>query len=123
MAVGKSSVVKAGVIPALREGALPNSENWFIAETVPGTDPFFELKTSLLRVATHATPNLGQQLESENGFHSAIHQILPDDNSELVLIIDQFEELFTLTDDDDMSANVISPISSMPSHTHKVASV
>src|SRR5690606_24053585 len=33
---GKSSVVKAGLIPALREGRLPGSENWFIVETFPG---------------------------------------------------------------------------------------
>ena len=32
---GKSSVVKAGVIPALRDGRLPGSENWFITETLP----------------------------------------------------------------------------------------
>jgi hypothetical protein len=36
---GKSSVVKAGLIPALRDGALPGSEKWFITEMVPGTSP------------------------------------------------------------------------------------
>ena len=31
---GKSSVVKAGLIPALRQGAVPGSERWFVAEMV-----------------------------------------------------------------------------------------
>lgn len=33
---GKSSVVKAGLIPALRRGALPDSDCWFVAEMLPG---------------------------------------------------------------------------------------
>ena len=37
---GKSSVVQAGMLPALRRGGLPGSENWFIVEMQPGTHPF-----------------------------------------------------------------------------------
>src|SRR5262249_29991476 len=48
---GKSSVVKAGLIPALRRGALANSERWFITDMLPGTHPFEELEAALLRVA------------------------------------------------------------------------
>jgi serine/threonine protein kinase len=48
---GKSSVVKAGLIPALREGAVPGSEKWFVAEMVPGTHPLEELELALWPVA------------------------------------------------------------------------
>ena len=36
---GKSSAVKAGLLPAIRRGALPGSEKWFIVEMLPGTGP------------------------------------------------------------------------------------
>jgi hypothetical protein len=38
---GKSSVVKAGLIPALREGCLPGSEDWFIATMQPSDQPLW----------------------------------------------------------------------------------
>lgn len=44
---GKSSVVRAGLIPALRGGALPGSERWLVAEMVPGTQPMAELEEAL----------------------------------------------------------------------------
>jgi DNA-binding SARP family transcriptional activator len=40
---GKSSLAKAGLIPALRRGALPNSEKWIIMEMIPGSHPFEEV--------------------------------------------------------------------------------
>ena len=44
---GKSSVVKAGLIPALRQGAVPGSENWFMVEMTPGNYPLEELESAL----------------------------------------------------------------------------
>lgn len=104
---GKSSVVKAGLIPALRAGRLPNSENWFVAETVPGTSPFEMLEESLLKVAVNYVVNLRQHLKAPNGFHEMMSRLLPDDDSELVLIVDQFEELFTLVDDEELRTRYI----------------
>jgi serine/threonine protein kinase/DNA-binding SARP family transcriptional activator len=46
---GKSSAVKAGLIPALRKGALPGSENWFVAVMMPGEYPLEELELALWR--------------------------------------------------------------------------
>ena len=98
---GKSSVVKAGVIPALRRGALPGSERWFIVEMVPGADPFGELTNALLAVATSPPPNLQARLRAETGaLVDVVNEILPDEQAELVLVIDQFEEVFTLTEDE-----------------------
>jgi WD40 repeat protein len=94
---GKSSVVKAGLIPALRRGALPGSNNWFITEMYPSSQPIAELEAALLRVAINPPETLIHQLEEdERGLLRAIKRILPaDDDSDLVLVIDQFEELFT----------------------------
>src|SRR5258707_1109107 len=47
---GKSSVVKAGLLPRLRQGALPKSDGWFIAQMVPGEHPLEELEIALLRI-------------------------------------------------------------------------
>jgi ABC-type sugar transport system substrate-binding protein/DNA-binding CsgD family transcriptional regulator len=97
---GKSSVVKAGLIPALRQGKLPGSAHWLLAEMLPGDHPFEELEIALLRVAATQPPSLLPQLrEDERGLLRAARRILPDDQHELVLVIDQFEEVFTLAGD------------------------
>jgi formylglycine-generating enzyme required for sulfatase activity/energy-coupling factor transporter ATP-binding protein EcfA2 len=102
---GKSSVVKAGLIPALRQGQLPDSEKWFITEMFPGTHPFEELEVALLRVAVNPPESLLKQLrEDERGIARTVKRILPTDDSELLLVIDQFEELFTLVDDEAVRA-------------------
>ena len=99
---GKSSVVKAGVMPALRRGGLPGSENWFLVDLMPGPHPFEELEAALLRVAVNPPTSLLAQLkENERGLLRAVNRILPADPSiQLVLVIDQFEEVFTLLADE-----------------------
>jgi WD40 repeat protein/DNA-binding SARP family transcriptional activator len=100
---GKSSAVKAGLIPALRQGSLPGSESWFITDMLPGTHPMDELETALMRVAVNPPDRLDAMLrEGESGLLSAIERCLPID-SELLLLVDQFEELFTLVEDPDES--------------------
>ncbi len=103
---GKSSVVRAGLIPALRRGGLPGSENWFIVDMLPGRHPFEELEASLLRVAVNPPEHLLSQMKDGNrGLLRAVHRILPKDSSvELVLVIDQFEEVFTLIEDENERA-------------------
>ena len=99
---GKSSVVKAGLIPALRRGALPGSENWFIIEMMPGAHPLEELEAALLRVAVNPPASLIEQFQKDSrGLIRAVRRSLPNDPSiELVLVIDQFEEVFTLLQDE-----------------------
>ena len=86
---GKSSLVRAGVVPKLRaQGAL-------VVTMIPGTHPLDELETALLRVARDPIPSLLEQLTAdERGISRAIKRVLPE-NGELVLVVDQFEELFT----------------------------
>jgi WD40 repeat protein/class 3 adenylate cyclase len=99
--IGKSSVVKAGLIPALRGGAAPGSESWVFTDMFPGSYPFEELGAALVRVAVERPDNLVEELSrDELGLRRVTKQVLPAD-TELVLVIDQFEELFTLTADQD----------------------
>ncbi len=100
---GKSSVVKAGLLPAVRRGGLPGSENWFVVDFMPGSHPFEELEAALLRVAVNPPESLlGQLKEDERGLLRAVRRVLPADaDVELVLVIDQFEEVFTLVEDEE----------------------
>lgn len=99
---GKSSLMRAGLIPALIRGEVYGSERWFIAQMTPGRRPLDELEVCLLRIAAFQPGNLREQLErDENGLLRASELILPRDDSEMVIVVDQFEELFTLTTDED----------------------
>jgi WD40 repeat protein/DNA-binding SARP family transcriptional activator len=94
---GKSSVVQAGLVPALRRGALPGSERWFVVDVLPGSHPFRELESALLTVAVEPPPSLLEELLSDDlGLVRAAERLLPDPDAELVIVLDQFEEVFTL---------------------------
>ena len=109
---GKSSVVKAGLIPALRQGGLSKSDKWFIVEMIPGLNPLEELEAALLRVAINPPDRLlSQWWENEYGLLRAIERILPTDNDvELVLVIDQFEEIFTLVEDEEIRTHFLNSL-------------
>lgn len=101
---GKSSVIKAGVMPKLRRGAVEGSNTWFITEMVPGAHPLEELEAALLRIAINPPASLIDQLgEDERGLVRAVKRVLPPDGGtggELVLVVDQFEEVFTQVEDE-----------------------
>ena len=98
--IGKSSVLKAGLLPALAAGALPGSETWLVTEMVPGQLPFERLAAALGRVATLAAPDVaGELAASPRSLDDIAGQLLADD-TELVVVVDQFEELFTQTIDE-----------------------
>ena len=97
---GKSSLVQAGLIPALRAGRVPGSEQWFVVEAHPGAHPFDELATALDRVATAPVAGLVDRLREEpTGLLDVAAEILPSPSAQMLLVIDQFEEAFTLVPD------------------------
>ena len=105
---GKSSVVKAGLIPALRRSALKNSERWFITMMVPGTEPIQELQAALLKVAVN-TPDLtlGEGDSDQLGLAPFLKEMLQENDSELLLVIDQFEEIFTLVESEEVRSKFL----------------
>ncbi len=106
---GKSSLVFAGLIPALREGQLAGSRRdsegdpapWTVVSFHPGNDPLEELAAAiLLAVPEPKDPHLGGYVRaaldsSEGGLLEALKIAgLVNEESELLVYADQFEELF-----------------------------
>jgi WD40 repeat protein len=116
---GKSSVIRAGLIPTLRQGAVEGSENWYVIQMLPGEHPLEELETALLRIAVNPPERLLHQMrEDERGLSRAIKRSLPDDDSELLLFIDQFEEAFTLVEDEAERTHFLKSITAAVGEAH-----
>jgi formylglycine-generating enzyme required for sulfatase activity len=102
---GKSSVVFAGLVPALLKRP---GEPWLFTTFRPGDDPFHNLANALLPLyetdLTSKTAQLGASRDLATSLHAGrypladvfklIRQARPDHR--LLLIADQFEELYTL---------------------------
>ena len=96
---GKSSVVLAGLIPKLREAGC-----WLIESFRPNKQPFYELAAALISLLepelgkTDKTIKAKELAESirQHGFTADVSAILKDNpGKRLLLVIDQFEELYT----------------------------
>ena len=121
--VGKSSLVRAGLIPAVRAGWLeegPAAPAWTIIVLRPGGQPLEALAAALERaLATRQVPTtIFQRLEvlrRTSGEASDLRYLLrvafPED-SRLLLVIDQLEELLTLTTDPEVLTRVDSLLAS-----------
>jgi WD40 repeat protein/class 3 adenylate cyclase len=93
---GKSSAVRAGLVPALQAGVLPGSEGWLAAVMRPGEHPLRELDRCLWA----ALPKeLLDRLSGHDKPLRAVRDVLGPDER-LVLVVDQFEETFTLGADE-----------------------
>jgi formylglycine-generating enzyme required for sulfatase activity len=108
---GKSSVVMAGLLPRLQHGILPGSQNWlYLSPIMPGTDPLENLMLALAEVLPErAHEAIRQDLgaASARGLHTLVRQIAGQTHDQLVLVVDQFEELFTHTTNDEQRRQFI----------------
>lgn len=94
---GKSSVARAGLLPRMPE---LSDRPILFTEMLPGTDPFAELETALLRIAVHRPDAMLTDLTADaGGLARVAAQIVPNPGHRILLVIDQFEELFSLVDD------------------------
>lgn len=98
---GKSSLVRAGLIPALRAGRVPGSESWPIKVMRPGPRPLEALAELFVGQIGRGLAAIRAELD---GGEKALYYLLTEslvgqpEVSFFVLVIDQFEEMFTLTE-------------------------
>ena len=101
---GKSSVVFAGLIPRLRaEGT------WLIQSFRPENQPFYGLASALVRIRyselnknqqDEQTSNLFERMQGNRKLWQEVTDILNENpGKQLLLVIDQFEELYSLCSD------------------------
>ena len=98
---GKSSLVAAGLLPSLGAGLLPGSERWVHAVMRPGEHPMASLASALAVVGPTIEPE-------DDPLAAATNAIGADDR--LVLVVDQFEEVFTLCDTEEERARFIASL-------------
>ncbi len=107
---GKSSLLRAGLLPALRGGALPGSARWTVEVLTPGAWPLAALAARLERLdppplaapPDDQPPALDALRASPRALRDRARQALagrpPDER--LVWVVDQGEEVFTLCRDE-----------------------
>ena len=105
---GKSSVVRAGLIPQLRQGSLPGSGRWPINVLRPGPHPMESLASSLVGLVGPGRDALASRdsilstlTADERGLHTVIQLAVSAGSIDerVVIVVDQFEEVFTLAHD------------------------
>ncbi len=99
---GKSSLIRAGLIPALKGGFLvENSSQWLIAIMKPGQNPVYNLAATILnqidpKIEISKIQEFVIRIKKE-GISAILEVIEPlreNKNSSFFLLVDQFEELF-----------------------------
>ncbi|MEY2583135.1 MAG: hypothetical protein QOE09_2984 [Ilumatobacteraceae bacterium] len=116
--IGKSSVVKAGLVPALRRGAVTGSESWLVTELTPGRAPFDQLTAALERVATVEVPDIIAEITTgDRSLDDIVAPVLPE-GGVVLLIVDQFEELFTETLDEEERRAFMDALADVASRPH-----
>ena len=114
---GKSSLVRAGLFPKLRDNAIPPSARWFRVTMRPTAKPFLALAEALITqvsalagdpdtLLVERCQTLAEALRQNPGALSEklASAFAGDPHQELVLFVDQFEELFTLANEADCRA-------------------
>lgn len=107
--VGKSSLLRAGLMPALSEGMLPlaGSRDWPRLLITPTAKPFGALAEAWVRAFGGSVGTVEARLRDDprafGGSVETVEARLRDDpraDGRFVLVVDQFEELFTLVADE-----------------------
>jgi DNA-binding SARP family transcriptional activator/WD40 repeat protein len=86
---GKSSALRAGLLAALRRDVLPGSAAWPVVMMRPGQHPMKDLARGALGQAAQDDVDVLTQLVSR----------VDDDSGRLLLVVDQFEEAWTVCTD------------------------
>lgn len=127
---GKSSVVRAGVVPAmmrwyeLEDGTEPPLGQWQALIMTPTARPLTKLAVTLFPDDEVAQSQLYEQivdLKSTNALATAVANRVPKDGThKLLLIVDQFEELFTLCKEIDQRQLMVNNLLTAAAHLPQV---
>jgi energy-coupling factor transporter ATP-binding protein EcfA2 len=98
---GKSSLVRAGLLPAIEKQGGPDDSTWCITTMKPGNTPLRNMAASVLQALSGnngddegAVSKLTDTLEASSlGLVQAVRGLLPEKKS-LLILLDQFEETF-----------------------------
>lgn len=98
---GKSSLVRAGLIPALKQGAIANlhTENWLYETIKPGRNPIVELAQVVSHV--EGTSGAGEDILTKGMTDATVLSQICESilkaspTKRFVLFVDQFQEIFT----------------------------
>jgi len=105
---GKSSLVQAGLTPLLRRQR-PPADTWDLVDFTPGNDPFRRLASALIPLLEPDKDEVVRLAEAEQlgadlaggktKVEAVVSRVIEKSNGtgRLLLVADQFEELFTLT--------------------------
>jgi len=108
---GKSSLARAGLIPELARHPIPGYDRARVAVLVPGTHPLESLAAVLARIVTQDLTPVAKTREfagelqqvNETGEYDGLRRIadvmLGIDQSPLIILVDQAEEVHTLCED------------------------
>ena len=100
---GKSSLLHAGLLPQLEDGALPGSSRWPRMVFTPTAQPLGALATQVAALTGADPATLTEDLAAGSQRHVEVlrgHLGSEDSGARVVVVVDQLEELFTLCTDD-----------------------
>lgn len=127
---GKSSLIKSGIIPELKKKMLFDGKaDWKIGLFTPGYNPIDRLVTTLLDTNNltkdrkeELRPSFFERFVSTNfSIYDALKEIEPEYTGNYLVIVDQFEELFSLSKKDNKAALFIQLLlESIKNKQHKI---
>jgi WD40 repeat protein/transcriptional regulator with XRE-family HTH domain len=96
---GKSSLVRAGLLPALRRSTMAGIPDWIVCKFTPGHAPLNAMANELLQLPEHDSfqRTVARMARDSRALHQSVALALARraPSSRLVCVVDQFEEVFT----------------------------
>ncbi|WP_055710917.1 hypothetical protein [Streptomyces torulosus] len=99
---GKSSLLRAGLLPRVRTGAVPGGEGWTTILLTPGRHPIEELAARLAHLLGVPATSLCADLTADPKSIGVLWRqalVARPGTKRVLLVVDQFEEIFTLCGD------------------------
>jgi hypothetical protein len=120
--VGKSSLLRAGIIPLIRQGAIDDSDTWVVLLFTPTAHPLEELARRLALLTQRNLDDTKAELRQSGQVVNLIETALQDKppQARLLLVIDQFEEVFTQTNEieRELFLDLLRVLSTLNNHVH-----